>query len=222
MAGPLPPLRVALAQINSRVGRPRGQRAQDPRVDRARPRRGRRARDLPRARGHRVPAGGPAAQGALPRGRARGDARDRRARPRASSRSSARPSGSRTSTTRSRSWPAAGCRRSTARTGCRTTASSTSSATSRPARGARSSTCRGVRVGLTVCEDIWVPGPPASDEATAGATLIVNAVGVAVPRRQGPPARVDADPARARQPQRVRVLQHRRRPGRARSSTATR
>jgi NAD+ synthase (glutamine-hydrolysing) len=33
----------------------------------------------------------------------------------------------------------------------------------------------GVRVGLTICEDIWVPGPPGSDEATAGATLIVNA-----------------------------------------------
>ncbi len=30
------------------------------------------------------------------------------------------------------------------------------------------------RVGLTVCEDIWEPGPPASDEALAGATLILN------------------------------------------------
>ncbi len=30
------------------------------------------------------------------------------------------------------------------------------------------------RVGLTICEDIWEPGPPASDEALAGATLIVN------------------------------------------------
>ena len=30
------------------------------------------------------------------------------------------------------------------------------------------------RVGLTVCEDIWEPGPPASDEASAGATLILN------------------------------------------------
>lgn len=30
------------------------------------------------------------------------------------------------------------------------------------------------RVGLTVCEDIWEPGPPASDEAMAGASLIVN------------------------------------------------
>jgi NAD+ synthase (glutamine-hydrolysing) len=29
-------------------------------------------------------------------------------------------------------------------------------------------------VGLTVCEDIWEPGPPASDEALAGATLILN------------------------------------------------
>jgi NAD+ synthase (glutamine-hydrolysing) len=32
-----------------------------------------------------------------------------------------------------------------------------------------------VRVGLTVCEDIWTPGPPASEEALAGAGLIVNA-----------------------------------------------
>ena len=30
------------------------------------------------------------------------------------------------------------------------------------------------RVGLTVCEDIWEPGPPASEEALAGAALIVN------------------------------------------------
>ena len=29
-------------------------------------------------------------------------------------------------------------------------------------------------VGLTVCEDLWVPGPPASDEAASGAGLIVN------------------------------------------------
>jgi NAD+ synthase (glutamine-hydrolysing) len=28
--------------------------------------------------------------------------------------------------------------------------------------------------GLTVCEDIWEPGPPASTEAQAGATLIIN------------------------------------------------
>jgi NAD+ synthase (glutamine-hydrolysing) len=32
----------------------------------------------------------------------------------------------------------------------------------------------GLRVGLTVCEDMWEPGPPASDEAVAGAHVIVN------------------------------------------------
>jgi NAD+ synthase (glutamine-hydrolysing) len=32
----------------------------------------------------------------------------------------------------------------------------------------------GVRIGVTICEDIWEPGPPLSDEALAGATLIVN------------------------------------------------
>jgi NAD+ synthase (glutamine-hydrolysing) len=31
-----------------------------------------------------------------------------------------------------------------------------------------------VTIGLTVCEDIWEPGPPASAEALAGATLLVN------------------------------------------------
>jgi NAD+ synthase (glutamine-hydrolysing) len=30
------------------------------------------------------------------------------------------------------------------------------------------------RLGLTICEDIWEPGPPASEEAIAGATLIAN------------------------------------------------
>jgi NAD+ synthase (glutamine-hydrolysing) len=30
------------------------------------------------------------------------------------------------------------------------------------------------KIGLTICEDIWQPGPPASVEARAGATLIVN------------------------------------------------
>ena len=33
----------------------------------------------------------------------------------------------------------------------------------------------GARIGLTICEDIWTPGPPASDEALAGASLVVNA-----------------------------------------------
>ncbi|HEV2775737.1 MAG TPA: NAD+ synthase [Solirubrobacteraceae bacterium] len=32
----------------------------------------------------------------------------------------------------------------------------------------------GITVGLTICEDIWQPGPPLSDEALAGARVIVN------------------------------------------------
>ncbi len=42
--------------------------------------------------------------------------------------------------------------------------------------GARGATIEidGVTIGLTICEDIWQPGPPLSDEALAGARLIVN------------------------------------------------
>jgi NAD+ synthase (glutamine-hydrolysing) len=32
----------------------------------------------------------------------------------------------------------------------------------------------GLRLGVTICEDIWEPGPPLSDEALAGATVIAN------------------------------------------------
>ncbi|HEV2723588.1 MAG TPA: NAD+ synthase [Thermoleophilaceae bacterium] len=32
----------------------------------------------------------------------------------------------------------------------------------------------GVTLGVTICEDIWEPGPPATDEALAGAEVIVN------------------------------------------------
>jgi NAD+ synthase (glutamine-hydrolysing) len=33
----------------------------------------------------------------------------------------------------------------------------------------------GHKVGLTICEDIWVPGSPMLEEALAGATLVINA-----------------------------------------------
>jgi len=31
------------------------------------------------------------------------------------------------------------------------------------------------RIGLTICEDVWVPGPPLSEEALAGASVVLNA-----------------------------------------------
>ena len=43
----------------------------------------------------------------------------------------------------------------------------------------------GVRVGLTICEDLWEPGPPGALEADAGAVLIVNPSGSPYLRGKG-------------------------------------
>ena len=41
------------------------------------------------------------------------------------------------------------------------------------------------RVGLTVCEDVWAPGPPAESEAAEGAALIANPSGSPYHRGKG-------------------------------------
>jgi NAD+ synthase (glutamine-hydrolysing) len=43
----------------------------------------------------------------------------------------------------------------------------------------------GLAVGLTICEDVWVPGPPAQAEAEAGARLIANPSGSPYHRGKG-------------------------------------
>ena len=43
----------------------------------------------------------------------------------------------------------------------------------------------GQAVGLTICEDVWAPGPPAAAEAAAGATLIANPSGSPYHRGKG-------------------------------------
>jgi NAD+ synthase (glutamine-hydrolysing) len=43
----------------------------------------------------------------------------------------------------------------------------------------------GETVGLTICEDVWAPGPPASSEAAAGARLIANPSGSPYHRGKG-------------------------------------
>jgi NAD+ synthase (glutamine-hydrolysing) len=43
----------------------------------------------------------------------------------------------------------------------------------------------GTEVGLTVCEDVWAPGPPASSEAAEGASLIANPSGSPYHRGKG-------------------------------------
>ena len=56
----------------------------------------------------------------------------------------------------------------------------------------------GISVGLTICEDLWEPGPPGSLEADAGARLIVNASGSPYLRGKGADReRMFADRARA-------------------------
>ena len=55
----------------------------------------------------------------------------------------------------------------------------------------------GTLVGLTICEDIWVPGYPESEEAAAGAHLIVNASASPYNRGKGA-AREEMIAARAR------------------------
>ena len=43
----------------------------------------------------------------------------------------------------------------------------------------------GLGVGLTICEDVWLPGPPAQAEAEAGARLIANPSGSPYHRGKG-------------------------------------
>ena len=54
-------------------------------------------------------------------------------------------------------------------------------------------------IGVTVCEDMWQPGPPTSDLAIAGARADRQHLGLAVPSAAGPRARGDVPHARARQ-----------------------
>jgi NAD+ synthase (glutamine-hydrolysing) len=55
----------------------------------------------------------------------------------------------------------------------------------------------GQRIGLTICEDVWTPGPPAATEAEQGATLIANPSGSPYHRGKGH-ERVEMFAARSR------------------------
>ena len=84
------------------------------------------------------------------------------------------PTSTPTSTTAATCSPAARSAASTASGSCRTTASSTRIATSRRATTSFLLRFGEVVVGPTICEDIWQPGPPATDLALAGAQLVAN------------------------------------------------
>ena len=69
--------------------------------------------------------------------------------------------------------------------------------------------------GVTICEDIWQPGPADDRPGARRCAARREPVVLAVPRRQGPRARGDAARPGARQLVLHRLLQHGRRPGRA-------
>ena len=71
------------------------------------------------------------------------------------------------------------------------------------------------RVGLTICEDVWVEGPPASSRGGGGRRADRQPLGLSLPPRQGTRARSDVRRARPRLRRLLRLLQPRRRPGRA-------
>ncbi|HET7573554.1 MAG TPA: NAD+ synthase, partial [Solirubrobacterales bacterium] len=54
-----------------------------------------------------------------------------------------------------------------------------------PGSGPATIEVAGARVGLTICEDVWEPGPPASAEADEGAELIANPSGSPYHRGKG-------------------------------------
>ena len=72
----------------------------------------------------------------------------------------------------------------------------------------------GVKVGVSICEDIWSPAGPVAEQAAAGAELNININGSPVRRREGRAAGADAGDARRRRPLRDRLRESGRRAGR--------
>ena len=211
----IPPLRLALAQINTRVGRHRGQRRQDHRGHRARPRRRRRAGPVPRAR----------------------------ASPATRPRTCCSRSTSSLAASEAVAELATEAQGIVALVGFPERADDVHNALAVLAEGELKAVYRktvlpnyGVfdeqryfQVGdggarararrrAARPDDLrgHLDARPARVRRGAGRRAAdPQRVRLAVPRRQGRRARADADPARARQPRRRRVLQPRRRPGRA-------
>ena len=210
-------MRIALAQINATVGDIAGNEAKV-REQLARAREaGAQLVALPRAGGHRLPARGPAAQGALPRRRARGGRADRGRRARASSRVVGFPERA-DDVYNAAAVLADGARPGDLPQGQPAQLRRLRRAALLPARrrAGRSIEVDGVKVGLTICEDIWVPGR-ADDRRGAGRRAAGRSTSPPRPTSAGKGRRARADdrPARARQPRGGRLLRARRRPGRA-------
>ena len=167
-------MRLALAQINSVVGDLDGNARTGRRMARAGARGERRPRPLPRARRHRLSAGGPAAPPR--RSSARPGVRSRRSRRRhaASRRSSARRTSTPTSTTRASCSPMARSQCVYRKRYLPNYGVFDEDRYFAPGDDLFLLRFGDVVVGPTICEDIWQPGPPATDLALAGAQLVAN------------------------------------------------
>ena len=176
-------MRLALAQIDPVVGDLDGNRELIVgRLEEAKAR-GRRPRPLPRARRHRLSARGPAAAAGLRAGRAR---RSLDEIARAATGITALvgvPVYDADLTTRARSAPTARSRAIYRKRFLPNYGVFDEDRYFAPGRGLVVLEVGGARVGITVCEDMWQPGPPATDLALAGARAAREHLRLAVPRR---------------------------------------
>ena len=212
--GLIPPLRLALAQINARVGDIEGNAAKIAEQIGAARDAGRRAGALPRAGTHRLSARGPAAQGALPPGRHRGGRRSR-ARGRGDRGAGRLPGAGRRRLQRPGRARARRAPGRVPQVGAAELRSVRRAALLPDRRGRRRAPDRRRAAGPDHLRGHLDPGPAGLRRGAGRRGADPQRVCVPVPRAQGPRAGADADPARARQPVRRRLLQHGRRAGRA-------
>ena len=170
-------LRVALAQLNPTVGDLDGNLARSSdaydRADAA-------GCDLvafPELSDHRVPAGGPPASSPASSPTTRTPSPSSPPAPATASPSSGSSTPTATCSTPPPCAPVARCSAPTASACCRTTPCSTRPATSRRATRPIRWSCTsigGVKVGISICEDVWSPDGPLAVQADGGAELAVN------------------------------------------------
>ena len=167
-------MRLALAQINTTVGDLDGNRSLILDAARGGPVRRSRPRALPGARRHRLPARGPPPAARRSSARRGGrSTRSRRRRP-GSQRSSAFPTSTATCTTRAPSAPTARVQAIYHKRFLPNYGVFDEERYFASGRDLLLLRLGEALVGVTICEDMWQPGPPATDLALAGAQLLVN------------------------------------------------
>ena len=144
-------------------------------LHRPRPRRGRRPGGLPRAGPDRLSAGGPAAEDRTSSAAAGAALEELAAQTQRHRRAGRLPRAARTtSTTPPPCWPTARCAAVYRKIYLPNYGVFDEQRYFQAGDEPALVELNGVTLGITICEDIWEPGPPASTEALAGAEVIVN------------------------------------------------